>query len=232
MRKFKIILSMCLIAVLFVGSGIDAFASPIFSEVEGDAFYTYELDNFETDSSAQLLKKKNAEIVKFKSMKSYPTALTLSITHFSQETSYYCGPATVKQVVHWINGSSSTQTYYATVLGTTTQGTVMSSIPSVLNTEIGEQYYVKASIGSQSQWMDKIRSSLYNDRPAILDIKTVGITEFPYSSNGHYVNVSGYSDSSATVRITDPNDSAGNVWYAQSVLFSANNAHPNQSIIW
>ncbi|MDE6700064.1 MAG: C39 family peptidase, partial [Acetatifactor sp.] len=89
------------------------------------------------------------------------------------------------------------------------------------------------SMGTQTEWMDKIRSSVYNDRPAILDINTIELCKeekFPYPTKGHFVNVSGYS--STQVMITDPNDARGNVWYDIDVLYSANSAHFRQAIVW
>lgn len=58
---------------------------------------------------------------------------------------------------------------------------------------------------------------------------------YVYSSIGtqtewHFVNVSGYL--STQVRITDPNDAVGNVWYDIDILYSANYAHSRQAIIW
>lgn len=53
----------------------------------------------------------------------------------------------------------------------------MICIPDVLNECIDEQYYVYSSMGTQTEWIDKIRSSVYNDRPAILDIYTVQLYE-------------------------------------------------------
>ena len=114
------------------------------------------------------------------------------------------------------------------------EGTDMTLIPGVLNTCINEQHCVYSSIGTQENWMEKIRYSVYYDRPAVLDINTDSLgTYFPYTSSGHFVNVSGYSDIDNTVRITDPNDPVGqNVWYDQSVLYSANNMHRRKAMIW
>lgn len=158
---------------------------------------------------------------------------TLSITCFQQETVYYCGPATVKQVVHFLSGSSNTQSYYATQLGTTDEGTDMTVIPSVIKNATGISYAYE-KIGTESAWFDKVFVSVMNAKPAILDINTKSVSAFPYSSDGHFVNVSGY-DATGTkqVRITDPYVyGLGNRWYNASDLYTANSNHWRQAILW
>ena len=140
--------------------------------------------------------------------------ITEEMKQREQETNYYCGPATVNQVVCYVTGTYRQQSFYATELGTTTAGTDMTRITGVLNEYIYEDHYVYSSIGTRSEWLEKIRYSLDCNRPAVLDINTEDTTlGFPYTSEGHFVNVSGYDGSSGTVRITDPNDPNGNVWY-------------------
>lgn len=227
-ENIGIILAICVLALLWGMIGISVSAQEM---INGDL--TYEegaVDNITSEMQALEQQKLNAL---YRNRVSYPSGMSLAVTHFGQENDYYCGPATVKQVVHWINGSSNSQQWYATQLGTTTDGTNMTNIPGVVNSCIDEQHYVYSAIGTQTEWMDKIRSSVYNSRPAILDINTVQLYEdgnFPYPTEGHFVNVSGYS--TTQVRITDPNDAAGNVWYDISVLYSANNAHFRQAIVW
>ena len=76
---------------------------------------------------------------------------------------------------------------------------------------------------------------LHAKRPAVLDINTVNISAFPYNTNGHYVNVSGYDDRGGTnkVRITDPYWTGfGNKWYNETDVYNANNQHWRQSMIY
>lgn len=187
--------------------------------------------------SAEMRQRETEKLQALRKMRtSYPSAIKMSITAFKQDTEYYCGPATVKQVVHRINGSSLSQKAYAELLSTTTDGTNMTLIPDVVNTCIDEQYYVYSSIGTQDEWMEKIRSGIYNDRPAILDINTEDLhkqNKFPYPTKGHFVNTCGYSDTENVVYITDPHyEYTGTYEYPQDILYSANSAHFRKAIIW
>ena len=162
----------------------------------------------------------------------FPSGCEINVTCYEQETNYWCGPATVKQVVKWITGTERAQSVYAQALGTTTAGTDMTRIPGVLNDYIDEQHYVYASIGTQSQWFSKIQSSVYYGRPAVLDLNTNDIDSFDYDSSGHFVNVSGYNVIDNTVRITDPYEGRGNVVHPADSLYEANNNHFRQAMIW
>ena len=227
-KNIGIVLAILLVVILWGNARIQASA---YEMIDGDL--TYEegaVDNISPEMRELERQKLNAL---YRNRVSYPSGMTLAVTRFGQETNYYCGPATVKQVVHWVNGSSNSQQWYANKLGTTTEGTNMTDIPGVVNDCINEHHYVYSSMGTQAEWMNKIRSSIYNERPAILDINTTQLyadKKFPYKTDGHFVNVSGYS--ATQVRITDPNDAAGNVWYDIDVLYSANDAHFRKAIIW
>lgn len=163
----------------------------------------------------------------------FPTYTELSGPWFKQQNGYYCGPATVKQVLHYINGVSQSQDDYAAELGTTSAGTDMTRIPGVLNSHISGYEYAYDDIGTAATWLNIVRTSLYNNKPAILDINTVGRKPpFPYESEGHFVNVSGYDGVNAKVRITDPYDDEQKRWYSVNDLYGANSAHWRKAIIW
>ncbi|MDE6017127.1 MAG: C39 family peptidase [Acetatifactor sp.] len=229
-RKRNIIMLLTICVSIILGGIIDA---PVLAQeiIDGDLTYEEGAVDYITPEMLTLEQQKLNSL--YRNRVSYPSSIKISVTQFPQQNGYYCGPATVKQVVHWINGSSNSQDWYAEKLGTTKDGTNMTCIPDVLNDCIDEQFYVYSSMGTQTEWMDKIRSSVYNDRPAILDINTIELCKeekFPYPTKGHFVNVSGYS--STQVMITDPNDARGNVWYDIDVLYSANSAHFRQAIVW
>ena len=163
--------------------------------------------------------------------------VTINVPVFEQENSSYCGPATVKQVIHYINGSSLTQSEYASALGTTiADGTDFTRIPAVLNTAVGAGTYVYDENVSDSfaNWCTELVSSIYYNKPALLDINTNSVSSFPYNSTGHIVNVSGYEYgiNEDYFRITDPyTPGLGNRWYTMSDLYAANRAHFRQAII-
>lgn len=71
----------------------------------------------------------------------FPAHTELSDPWFKQQNGHYCGSATVKQVLHYINGISQSQDDYAQELGTTSAGTDMTRIPEVLNSHISGYEY-------------------------------------------------------------------------------------------
>lgn len=242
MKKFLCILIMAAIFFPFVEQvyAIDDNSSQdnnvaIYQSVDGDLSLEEGAQEFIITSEDRLKSQERLSYA-FAVRTNFPSYTELDVPWFQQQNSYYCGPATVKQVLHYINGISLTQDQYAQALGTTTDGTDMTCIPSVLNASLNNETYAYDSIGTSATWLMIVRTSLYDNRPAILDIKTTNYTDgsdgFPYSSSGHFVNVSGYNGVSARVRITDPNDPSGTHWYPVSVLYGANNDHWRKAIIW
>lgn len=166
----------------------------------------------------------------------------ISVPSFEQETSYWCGPATVKQVLDYINGTSKSQRYYADELGTTKDGTVFSVVDDVLNDHQDENYYVYTTHDSdeQSKFNDKIEWGIDNGYPSILDLKNDPdyMPKYTRSVAGHIVNTSGYDWDDWEIRITDPFDQGnrgvtlGNVWHPADGIWEANQAHFRQAMIW
>ena len=195
----------------------------------------------ETAEDAALKKMKDKDMARMKLLRADPDNVyyTLSVPVFEQINGYYCGPATVKQVIHYFNGSSSSQGTYATALGTTASGTTMTNIPGVVNAAIGSKWtYVYDSIGTKSNWAEKIIYNTSMSKPVILDITTNNVSAFPYNSAGHFVNTSGVdyrvlsSGTSQKIRITDPyGPGLGNIWYNEADLYKANSDHFRQAFI-
>lgn len=161
------------------------------------------------------------------------TYYTLDVPTFQQETNYYCGPATVKQTVHFIKGASNSQSFYANALETTSAGTDMTKIPGVLRTYSGGDYnYV--SIGDYTNWCNQLIGGLSTGLPPILDINTKNVSVWPYATSGHFLNVSGYNNNpTVKVRVTDPYvKGLGNHWYSGPDVYAANYAHFRQAMIW
>lgn len=167
---------------------------------------------------------------------------TISVPSFEQSTNYYCGPATVKQVLHFFNKTSSSQGTYASRLGTTTSGTDFSLVDNVLNSSQSENTFVYKDIGTYSNWGANIDLNLKNDFPTVLDL-TISPSNMPkYTINisGHILNVSGSDSTKASplIRLTDPFDQGnrsvtlGNVWHPHSGVYKANAAHFRQAMIW
>jgi hypothetical protein len=168
---------------------------------------------------------------------------TIAVPSFEQEKSYWCGPATVKQVLHYINGKSSSQSTIASGLGTTKDGTDFSVVDNYLNTKQSKNVYVYVSNLSYDTWINHIITDLNINVPVLLDL-TIKPTYMPlYTRNiaGHILNVSGLNTKTSTaakIRLTDPFDEGnrgvtlGNVWHPLSGVYNANMAHFRKAMIW
>ena len=64
------------------------------------------------------------------------TDRNLGIQYFTQERGYYCGPASVKEVLHFLNGSSLSQSTYASNMGTNSSGTMVYRVRNELNADV------------------------------------------------------------------------------------------------
>ncbi|WP_374722718.1 C39 family peptidase [Peribacillus tepidiphilus] len=163
------------------------------------------------------------------------TYKVLSVPSFKQETNYWCGPATTKQVLHYLTGSSKSQSDYASDLGTTTVGTDFTRIDDVLNKYQSKNTYVYASIGDYASWTSKTDWGLEHNYPAVLDLKITPsyMPKYTTTVEGHILNVSGIDSRNSPVqmRLTDPFDQGGrgvtlgNVWHPHRGVYDANNAH-------
>ena len=156
----------------------------------------------------------------------------LNVPLFTQQNNYYCGPANVKQVVHYHNGSSNSQDTYARSLGTSTAGTTMTDIPPLLRSQTGKNY-VYAAIGSSSTWTSRVGTNiLYNNMAVVIDI-IANTSYWRYNTNdGHYVTIHGvYHNGTAAsvtdVAICDPHNVYPNRYYYRTVnqAYTANNNH-------
>ncbi|WP_343248853.1 C39 family peptidase [Diplocloster hominis] len=162
----------------------------------------------------------------------------LSMICYRQENNYYCGPATVKQVVQYKNGNSNIQSYYAGLLNTVetgdNRGTDMTRIAPVINSCIGSSYYVMAEIpGDSLTWFNRIRTGISAHYPTVLDINTNSVSEFPYKTSGHYICTSGFRVAENQVRIADPHPSYfGHYWYSRNGLYKANADHFRHAMIY
>lgn len=152
-----------------------------------------------------------------------------------QETSYYCGPATVREVVRYHNGSASSQSTYASSLGTTTSGTDMTKIAPVLKSETGKNY-VYADIVSQTRWETRIMNNINNTNMAVvMDIAT-DTSFWKYSTSGHFLPIYGYygtTDDVVKVEMADPHPTYCSRYVVTADnAYKANSNHWRQAMIW
>ncbi len=143
-------------------------------------------------------------------------ARNLSITNYTQSNSYYCGPANVKQVLQYINGSSLSQSTYASNMGTNSSGTYVYRIRNELNNKQSYHTYAYTQMGSGDleKFKNIISSDIFygNDTevkgiPVILHALTKALPIYNSHNTGHYLTVSGYSAIARTVTYVDTNSS-------------------------
>lgn len=173
----------------------------------------------------------------------------LDVERFEQETQYWCAPASVKQVLHYVNGRSESQSYYASKLRTTTAGTDMTVIPKVLNDEIGEKIYAyDGNIKSFRRWELNILTAIKDQYPPILDIKIDKKHKeyFGYESEGHFVNIAGHQrlSNGNYLKVTDPcertilrpagtyPDKTTSEWVKIDHVYNCNMLHFRKAMIW
>lgn len=180
--------------------------------------------------------KKLAEMQTRLSMRlSGPTYMSLNVPTCEQINGYYCGPATVQQTIKFYKGSAPSQDTIASQLGTTTDGTDMTRIAGVVNNNLGYSQYSMIAIGTQTDWANKVTYALSINKPVIIDIKAASGSGWPYTTNGHFMNVSGHDRSSSVskAKVTDPwKLGLGSHWYNESLVYKVNNAHFRQAMIW
>jgi hypothetical protein len=149
---------------------------------------------------------------------------TLAATNYKQETTYYCGPASVRQSLSWHKAKSGSaaalpsQTTLAGRAGTTTSGSLTTGIVRALNSyngTFGSVNYVASNLtdtgNATSAFYTRIGWMLQDARtvPIILT-STSRIPRYNGHASRHYMSVSGINDlgTTVTMRSVDPNSNS------------------------
>ena len=237
-KKYIVLLgTVAMLCAMFVMlPGTKAFA------IDGDMTIEEGAQPFvQTAEEKALEAKKMKEVESFiKSLEASPakglTQNILAVPLFVQENSYYCGPASVKQIVHFFKGSSSSQATYASLLGTTSAGTDMTKIAPVLQSKAGRGY-IMSDIVNQTTWSNRIVTNIATTKwPVMLDIKTNGL-QWAYATDGHFLDICAIMRDGSTlthVYFTDPHYKYPNSAYQRSVelAYRANANHFRHAMIW
>ena len=141
-----------------------------------------------------------------------------NVPYFEQQNSYYCGPATAKQTIHYLSGGSisPTQAAIAKVIGTTSsEGSSTTNITNWLKTK-GYYYY---SVSLNNLTLRDIVNYLatgidYYNYPGMNGIKITSAMKkddgcWYYTTNGHILNASGIKQyepdyQNSKIQLTDP----------------------------
>ncbi|MGX4598975.1 C39 family peptidase [Faecalimicrobium sp. JNUCC 81] len=191
---------------------------------------------------------KAAFINKIKGTESVPiissvASKVLSVPYFKQERGHYCGPATTKQTLQFVKGSSPSQDTLCKILGTTPEkGTDGRQIVKYLNSSQNKINYVIANPKSNDHFTTLVNSALrsYNSTP-IARIKFRPGEGWKYKTGGHFLNISGQKMSGSTVmhQLTDPyiqwidkNNTSGKFYERSNLLYKGIMNHFGQHIYY
>lgn len=141
----------------------------------------------------------------------------LNIESFQQENQSYCGPANVKQVLHYINHSSLSQSQYAQDMTDPTTGEFASvyQIRNTLNAYLDDNdhyQYIPKSLLTESEFYALINVNINNDRPLILHANTTSLYMYNGHVTGHYITISGHT----ITGIFDDDYSPINIYYVNT----------------
>ena len=123
----------------------------------------------------------------------------LSVPNYQQQNGYYCGPANIKQVVQYLNGSSSSQDTYASYMGTnSTNGTYVYQMKNALNNYTSQSYsYILGSNYNSSTFATLVQNKVSANKPIILHANTSSLSLYNGTSLGHYITVNGHTASAS-----------------------------------
>lgn len=170
---------------------------------------------------------------------SYP-AKRIKVKQYEQKNGYYCGPATTKQTLQYINGKSPTQKVIAEALGTTKAGTDGTQIVVYLNQKQTRVNFMISTNTTKSGIKKRIYHDIaIMDAPPIARLKFTDANVWGYSTQGHFLNISGYSSGMNRVQVTDPNitrvddnNKTGKYYISFKNLQQALKDHPNHHLYW
>lgn len=134
----------------------------------------------------------------------------LGVPFRNQSEVYYCGPASVQQVIAYYNNNTNVpnQDDIADDLCTTTNGTDVYQIVNYLNNNTSQTY--------QSQWYFSSAANLYSyviqdysqRKPSIAFIENTNSSNWRYTVAAHFLCFEGYVDDTSTnanlINVVDP----------------------------
>jgi hypothetical protein len=234
-------LAMCVAIIVVVLS-----TAPVFASAEASAVVPVP-----TSEEKTVLAQKKAEMDAFLAkeqamldagtltLAAASTTVSLPIPAYQQANSYYCGPATVKAVVQYHNGTSSSQTTYANLLGTTASGTEFSKVATVLSDKTGKNYVYGQMATSMLQWKTCINLDLTTwEMAAIMDIRATS-SNWKYPTTGHILPIRGMvytgtvnSISHVIMADSHPDYCTANYKETATRAYNVNHAHPQQAMVF
>lgn len=185
MKKFKnSLFILALVLILCLQAFITIFA---------DAEIDLHAPDFNTPQKQTEIQEMNDIVNKYieKSIKSNASdSKRLNVPLFQQEETYYCGPASAKMVIHYIDGRSPSQSKLASNMDTNRQdGTIVWKLARELNKYAPYGY---TNVSTSSFFSDLIYS-IDRGQPVVCHVLA---NKLPHSrganTSGHYVVATGY----------------------------------------
>lgn len=162
-----------------------------------------------TEKQKNMLEEKHRLLEEFEQNKVSTYAYTWSFldyfTIYVQETNYYCGPATVKSVLNYINGSAPSQSTIATNCNTTSSGTYLADMINYLNNKQSVNVYEGAYRVDQTKLARYLYFDVHNRGiPCIIGFACNTTNGWQYDSGGHFCCVIGARDDRGAFTLADP----------------------------
>lgn len=162
----------------------------------------------------------------------------LSVPYFEQETGYYCGPATTKQTIEYINGASQSQSTIASAIGTTKDGSNLTDMKNYINREQGRHAYIIVTSPSEDLIQNIVEYSVRNGAPTVARLKIAKGGNWAYTTSGHYMNLTGFKNYGANIRVTDPyigwiqSSSSGSYYVTSNEIYTATINHKSKQMMY
>ena len=163
---------------------------------------------------------------------------SIAVPYFKQDNSYYCGPATTKQTVHFIKRTSSSQATIATAIGTTTAGSNLTDMMTYINNNQTRRDYIIVTNPSEDLIQSIVEYSVRNLAPTVCRLKIATGGNWLYSSSGHYMNLSAFTNYGANIQVCDPylgwvtSTSTGKYYVTSNEIYTATANHFAHQIMY
>ena len=188
MKKSKLLIIHTLLTIFLMST------FPVFAATETDDYIQLNQGNqediIENQKNLQKIKQEWANTPALCSN----ISKQLSVPAYQQERGYWCGPANIKQVIQFINGSSSSQSTYANSMGTnSSDGTYVYKMAQELNSRQSKFTYAYEYVSfGLNDLKDRILRNITQDKPIILHAHTQYLYMYNGTNLGHYLTLSGY----------------------------------------
>lgn len=132
----------------------------------------------------------------------------LNVDPVMQEDNTKCAPATVQQILKYIKKANSSQTVpsQSTIQNAVGRGPAMQTVLNYLNKVQSRNTYVRRRVYSESDLVACIRT-MYMDKnaPIIFTLASYDKVYWPYTTDGHYTNLVGYTNANRDNPNLNPN---------------------------